>query len=558
MEKDVLKFNPYGQFRNGQFEAIREMSDAIERGDRVINFNAPTAFGKTLGLVILSRHLLSRGVIKRAIYTTPKVDLVNQIRKSSIYNIPTIVGKRNYPCPFLGTMEDVSEINANDCLYSFGKWRHTKECSGCEKEKSHIPENAMSSCNTCPYMLDMDRFIGAPLGATTIDRFKFDPMCRSNVDLLVIDESASLEDKLYNFGQIKIPVDDTGVKKGMQSKPLIECLKRWGEILVDDEEELSRRKDQYSIALNDNHFDVDVRSLYKAVSAELESVQRNIRKCEEVISLVESGTPYILVDDDVDPGVAKRYRQKYGKDYPQKIVFKLLDASGLFWKFVSGISHIVLASGTPTTDLIVDEYTNIVAPHPIPIDRRLIYYRPVGAMSAKERSATIPRMIEKIAEIHDIYHKNTLVHCHSYEIARNIGDGLKKFKAKVPNVVVQTSLTRKSSYESWLKMHDAVFLSVDYEEGIDLKGEQFPVCIVAKVPYPYLGDAWVSAKNKLDGWQWYQWNTIVNIEQACGRCTRDVEDFSSTYILDSNFGKLMNNSGTRSKFQPWFLEAIRT
>jgi Rad3-related DNA helicase len=107
---------------------------------------------------------------------------------------------------------------------------------------------------------------------------------------------------------------------------------------------------------------------------------------------------------------------------------------------------------------------------------------------------------------------------------------------------------------SWQKKDDSIFLSVRYEEGISLDGPEYPMNIIAKVPFPHLGDAWIKARNKLDNQQWYNTTTAMLLQQSCGRTTRGPDDFSETWILDQSFSSLYFRN--KKLFLPWFIFAL--
>ena len=67
--------------------------------------------------------------------------------------------------------------------------------------------------------------------------------------------------------------------------------------------------------------------------------------------------------------------------------------------------------------------------------------------------------------------------------------------------------------------------------GVDLKGDLARFCIVVKQPWLNLKDIRVAAMNKtVKGW--YDKKMLTSLIQQCGRCTRDKNDYSRTYILD--------------------------
>ena len=123
------------------------------------------------------------------------------------------------------------------------------------------------------------------------------------------------------------------------------------------------------------------------------------------------------------------------------------------------------------------------------------------------------------------------------------------------HVVCQEPDWREQSLRDWQKKDEGIFLSVRYEEGLSLDGPKYPMNIIAKVPFPNLGDQWVTDRNKLDNWQWYYLTTTCLIQQACGRTTRGPDDFSETHILDGSFETLYRRNN--NLFFDWFKEAIR-
>jgi Rad3-related DNA helicase len=128
-----------------------------------------------------------------------------------------------------------------------------------------------------------------------------------------------------------------------------------------------------------------------------------------------------------------------------------------------------------------------------------------------------------------------------------------------PKVLLQTPGHREDALRQFMRSKECIFLSVNYAEGINLKGENFQRNIIAKVPYPSLGDEWVIKRNETDKAElnidkWYRLTTAVAIQQAAGRTTRDPDDFSKTYILDSNFGFFYSQN--KNLLEPWFRDAI--
>lgn len=70
-----------------------------------------------------------------------------------------------------------------------------------------------------------------------------------------------------------------------------------------------------------------------------------------------------------------------------------------------------------------------------------------------------------------------------------------------------------------------------------------------KVPFGNLGDIWTKAKLDKDN-DWYNSEASVVIQQMAGRPVRSMVDFATTYILDSNFSRIV-------PYMPdWFRSAL--
>jgi Rad3-related DNA helicase len=99
--KTIDQRNPFLCFRPGQREAIQEIVDKVESGQKVIQLDAGVGAGKSLILAIAARCLRDQLGLKKALYTTPQVKLIDQIRDDKLLRIPTLAGKANYPCALL-------------------------------------------------------------------------------------------------------------------------------------------------------------------------------------------------------------------------------------------------------------------------------------------------------------------------------------------------------------------------------------------------------------------------------------------------------------------------
>lgn len=75
------------------------------------------------------------------------------------------------------------------------------------------------------------------------------------------------------------------------------------------------------------------------------------------------------------------------------------------------------------------------------------------------------------------------------------------------------------------------------DRGVDLPGDLCRVIVVAKIPFPNLGDKRTNARlyRTKDGEFWYAVNTVRSLVQMPGRAVRSADDWAVTYILDHQF-----------------------
>ena len=493
---DLQKYNPFPSFQSGQAEAIAQILGHFENGQKVVELNAPTAAGKSLDLFVLGR-ILSEKMGVRVVYTTPLVALVNQLENEPAFGaMPVLKGKRNYFC---GPMSEVlgRDITADDCPYE--SWEDAiEDCS---------------SCAQCPYRIAYKKFMDSGFGATTLARYQMPGAVRDETVILLVDESAGLEKALIDRATLKIP-------DRINLNNLSENLRRYYHELEVEIEKLTRE-----VSLEKDL------ARKVALNQEKNKLGRESRKCVKVLAHIEKGHPYII-------------------DRERK--FRLLDGRSEFEDMIEGLQYVVLASGTPTTQILTNNYKSVVIQHPIPVEHRICYYDPVGSMNFKERQTTAPKMAQRINELHERFGKKTMVHCGAYVVAQMIYDSM-------PNkdiCILQDQSDREGSKNKFLTTEgQAIFLSVNFEEGLDLKGPEYPLNIIAKLTFENIADEFIKARNERDNYKRYNLNTAVATMQAAGRCTRSVKDYSETYILDASWQGFFNRN--KRLLQPWFIASLK-
>lgn len=90
-------------------------------------------------------------------------------------------------------------------------------------------------------------------------------------------------------------------------------------------------------------------------------------------------------------------------------------------------------------------------------------------------------------------------------------------------------------------------------EGVDLPGDLGRWQVIAKVPWESLGSPAIRYQADKDP-EWYAWNTLRTLIQACGRICRTEEDYGVTLILDASVDKLLTEY--QHLLPPWYQDAL--
>jgi len=220
---------------------------------------------------------------------------------------------------------------------------------------------------------------------------------------------------------------------------------------------------------------------------------------------------------------------------------KLLDKAGMA----------VLMTATPPTAAEVglpEGSRRLALPMQWPAVRRPVVLDFRGNMGRATREQAAPRVAEGVR---DHAFGRTIVHAHAYGVARALSVAVKGLGV---GHVLQDPDDREASLQEWLDGAEQVFLSVRMNEGLDLKGELCRTQILAKVPWPDLGDPWVQARNARMGEAWMARDVARSITQAYGRAVRSEDDWADFIILDEGFHAFYGRN--KDLFPAWFREAV--
>lgn len=183
-----------------------------------------------------------------------------------------------------------------------------------------------------------------------------------------------------------------------------------------------------------------------------------------------------------------------------------------------------------------------------------IYYYNKRRMSYNQIEQNLPWLYSTINDIMDKNKQyNGIIHTASYDLTLKIYNHLSPHNKK--RILIYNGTEEKKEVLKILKQDkNKVLMGPSLRTGLDLKDDWSRFMIIAKIPYPSLGDIFIKTKMQLNP-QWYQWKTIIEVLQSVGRSVRNEEDWCVGYILDACLSDLIHNS--RKSFPIEFISRIK-
>lgn len=227
---------------------------------------------------------------------------------------------------------------------------------------------------------------------------------------------------------------------------------------------------------------------------------------------------------------------------------------GSKWLLMSGT---IISAQQMADDLgLAVDYEVVEVPMTFPVENRPVVLAAVAELTYKADSQQYDRMataIHRICEMHD--GERVLVHTVSYKLTQELETRLRGTIGR-PLFSYQNAQGKLPALERYRQAAGSVLLAPSMSRGVDLRDDDCRVVVIAKVPYPSLGDRRVGARLRMPGGDaWYAVTTIRDIVQMSGRGVRSATDHATTYILDAQF---MKNTWRRHKplFPRYWRDAV--
>ncbi len=504
----------FGNWRRYQREAIAKTLEYIDQGKDVIVLIAPTGFGKSLYAMALDRvlypFLIDRGweVRDKAYVVTETKQLQDQYLRDFPF-IKTIKGRSNYPCPLLG-------LTANECI-----------------------ERAGMSCpirEQCPYLKARAEAIASPV---TIHNYAYFLNALNYTRiwpyamLTIFDEGHLAENKLVEFVSFSIS------ERQVKSVGLVLPKKITPDTLLPFLEQLKYNVNLRILDVKEALSEEEAPKKIRELTKELDRLESLFRK---IVFLMAKYEPHnwIIRRGERVLEVRPIWVKEYGDRLTGHAEINVFMSATISRKTVELL-------GIPEERIGLIEVPAIFPKEVRPI----VIPRGIPRISKKTLEKVLPRLLQLIDAILNYHFKlgqKGIIHTANTGLAEFI----LKNSAFRDRLIPAWGKDRADNLMRYMESEKPVALvSPSLEVGTDLKYDAGRFQIIAKVPFPNLGDEIVKRRFEQDR-DWFDMVTVFRLVQAYGRTNRAEDDFSITYILDANVYRLLKNP-----YMPeWVREAV--
>jgi len=516
--------------REGQIKAIDTILEAFAKGKNTVCVDAPTGVGKSAIGMTVARYLNSqiRSQNSEDEYNIGAYFLTTQKILQQQY-------LRDFEEKRRGGMLELKSATNYQCGYderqSCGESKRALTALGKSADGTNWKKHCSSNCS---YNIAKRSFIQGHLGITNYSYFMAETTYAGKLeprDLLVGDEAHNIESEVCKF--VEVEVTDRFCKKHlgmtMAKGEDPEYLYRW--IKETYRPALAQMFDQVKSALGmfaDNR-GVGGDEMFQQLIKQNDLFDKHICKVNRFIDRFKP-----------EEWIINREIRKDHRGDRMTLQFKPIDASVWAEPYLLRFGEKRLLMSATILDktsfcrslgLDLDKTEYIALPSTFPVENRAIHYMPVGKMSMRDVDDTLPRLVQAVKALLEAHSdQKGIIHTTNFRVAHHLRDSLRD-----PRLLVHGSEDRDAVLR---RHHDSpeptVLVSPSMTEGISLDDDLSRFQIVAKLPYPNLGDKSLKKRCDRDPW-YYDYLTTRSFVQAVGRSVRNEKDWAVTYVLDGCF-----------------------
>ena len=416
----------------------------------------------------------------------------------------------------------------------------------------HKPVCSAVPTGGCAYRRQVKRFMNASLGITNYPYFFTEHLYVGNFNarrLLIADECHTLENQLFKFVELVIGPEE--IAHFLPSAKAVPPMRRLGDYTAWLTKIFLPGLNIYREAFENEQ------NLTPAKAKQMLELDNMIARVSRALSdMIDDPDNWIFWQekDEKLPGHAQ-----------YTAIAKPLSAAPYFKSFLMDCAavRIYMSAFPGTKDIFCQtigldtETTAMISLGSIfPKENRPIHVAPCGSMSKRNQMDTLPRFLPLLGKMLDCHaQEKGIIHCNSYALGQAIFD----YFLRLPQAQRLLFPRKADERENVYKKHrestqPTVILSPSFTEGFDFTDDLARWQVIAKIPFPYLGDRQVAAKKDKEP-EWYAMRTVMTIIQASGRICRNEKDYGITYVTDSDFQMLWDRYSYM--FPLWWKEALQ-
>ena len=528
------------EFRPGQKEAVEQIINSIEEGNRYTILNAPVGSGKSLIGYVIAKYLED---FNDFTYLCTGTKILQSQYIEDFKDVKTIKGRMNFDC---------LEEPLFNCSNGMCQTRSKYKCShkpilkeGWEYDGQELPKRPLVLRGESSFYgdLEFDSHFLYDMCSYWEQKIKgiMSPITMLNYDYLISDMRF-----VQHLPYRKFLVCDEG--HNIEKILMRQLESSFSPSVV-------QKETGFTFQASNNLMDwieqfETVAGIYKD-KAKLSVSDEDKKKMEEKYSKF-SLLHYLLESDPLNwVFISEKHN---GHLF---FVFKPITVSD-YTNFIFGIAeNILIMSGTVLKkdvferDLGIEDSKYIEMPSIIPSKNRPIVKSYVGSMATSSVDKTMPYMIREIQNIARKHQdEKGVIHTFTYKIARAFQEALKS-----DNRFMFHNQKNKENVFQKFKNDDTnkILVSPVAFEGIDFPYDQARWQCICKEPFPNMRDPQISIRDNID-YDWVFRQRCLVLSQMYGRTNRASDDYSITYLLDSRLESLL---GPSSLVTDYFLEALQ-
>ena len=533
-----------------QRQSIDKTKEFFKNNKKFVLIQGPTGFGKSIMALVLAKEVGSTYI------TSPRVTLVDQYQRMLNTDFVglgrPIKGLVNYSCVYSGNKETAAKGLCHLPGYKFKETGKT----GCPVQKDckyYTARNEAINANTAVMTF---QYFMYPVRSAILKRedMEFNKKLKSIQEgtsgtphsytwqrrkMLIIDEAHNLPEELVGFFTLVVHEHTFG--SGVFDVLKRHQIDRKTDLLMVLKEELTRIKPIVESLLEEI-----VKSASRTTDTETILFRNAKYTSKEFITLAHQQMALARKISGYLEAISKNTDWVYSRD-GDAFVWKPFEATTYVKQIFDAFDYVILMSASfmdhafYAKRLGIADYGFINIPSRFDASKGKIYLYYDNWLRRDSSDAVKGRVVARIEEISKKYSKyKGIIHCHSYPLQQYI------FAFASPELrhrfILHDSSTRSKALDEFLESKTPkILLSVNMEQGLDLKDDAARWQIIVKSPYPYVGDEWVKAHRERMP-EWATNITLITLIQACGRIVRTETDWGHTYVLDGNASSLFDKN----------------